>query len=674
MDAAGRTNNEHIVNHIYVHIDSHMPLFVSLRGYTECSDALYRRLLAIDRPEIEKAFTAEHIPDISALLPMGVTYNHTQMSNKREAKRKFPTLNDDNLAIVIEIIHMINKLLGHRCHIRAMHTLWDNSCETNRSMCEFVLKIIIASLLGVYSWSKKLGVNQRARVYELFARPVPYESLKKMFNEGNTTTLLYIAKEHFFEMASRLPGFLAGLPAYNWDVYRQYVVMIGNVIRENIENNMQAGLSDLDSMLTGVEERISDMHVEYRPHQHSNSLNYNMRALLNMFHDINFKNYPVDPDTVRPGFEYLAPDPNQQMSDDETGYRKETMRLCIRSFLLPWNRKQHVPMDWLVCFGLSVSSIRKLQSAVFGGPPRLESALLDLRRRDSEGYAIFYTFCLLVKSEMDYYECTGDFGMYTAHMKSLREFHGIQEGDIVPEVSGSVLVCNNCGDIKRPSFFQHKFKNKNNNNGKCMLLGDGTAVCARRPKIADWRIRYREEFDEAAPSKMTERITNPTAETVTRKFAKYVSRQIMLHRCNNQPLRLVNALGRVAVVDGIPHLACFSCLHVCPVEDLKYIGEHIICDSCNTSVAIHTVNEDSRCLYCNNKTISANRRSFLLYDDDAPIGQQTFKIMHICNLHHPLQWIYTYNIYKKSVVWQGIDQKWDTKNANGVWIAPLSNF
>lgn len=675
-------------NNIYAHIDSHMPLIMAVEYYhsahdnvrTEgrCIEALWTEALARARPNLQYAYTEYTVPDLSVLMPMSVMYNHEDVSNKRMTRRKFPDMNEHNVTVLMTIVNLLYKTVPHRCYNRESHKSIKNACNNNHSMVELVCKLVIASWLGVYRTSAtKMPLDVRVLVYKFFYRGVPFGEIMATFDQQNTTALMYMAKEYYSNIASGMPGFVSAMRIYyNWDMYTLYVARVSEIVRRKLIENIRAslapsgaGISALNDIFRGIDASIISMHEEYRQYQRTNSINYNLRDILKKCTNFNYNRYDYAKyeNTVKPGEEYLLPDPNEMIDKDKL----EIMRKMVSLF----PRNAMVPMDILVFFGVPVQTIAEMKSIVFGRMPDLQRLFMSLPR---EIYVIFFSFFRLSLDRDIYAEFPADAAMYYHHCHALINKYKISDHEQRPRVAGILQACDNCGDTKHASFYRRYVKNKHSDGkGDILMTGDGTSMCACFPQRPEWRDLYFAENNEHAPSLKHKKPVRWTPKTVNRKKTKSAAIKIMRNRCFRTKTRELCALGRICIYDNVTYVACMDDLRVAPLEHMRYLGEKIICRECYDArmteaeeAAASSATAQTLCEYCEVTTNEDARVSFFLHDDreDRPKDAPPLRTMYFCRSHGSLSWARSHGYTRRSQVMRGIIERWDTTTADGKYI------
>lgn len=523
---ADHNNNPLIINHVYAHIDAHMPLLCAIKSYDTyleetsaasgqlasrkyaCSTDVMLGLIEHAPVSIMWAYTEDRIPDTSKLVLLSIYYNDrtNTSSNKRVLQSKFPHLNDANITRIQNLVNLLYKGLPNRCNNRELWKFIRRCCVDSKvkqkhktsmasnqfgvsyaaadlDMVEFFFKLIIASVLGVYksSTNKMENIMSRQSIYSMFYNPVPLTQIKGIMAPQNKITLLYIMKEYIRCMAERSPGVLEGLKqVYEWKSYDTYITNIMRDIRSVIFHNMTNRAADivkLSDIFNNCDARVSSVHSDSRRSQHQNDVSYDTSLIYKELKDMNLKDYNENPeqDVSFIGIEYRRKSPHPIISD----LQLEVMNSIIKQF----SRDQWIPIVWLVCFGVSPVHILVLHRALFGKMTVLMKYMLTIKKTDPHGYAILWNFFRLAKAHNEHREYTADAFMYLQHARALNTYHDIGVNQPIPRVIGKVHVCPNCNDFKRPSFFRPLKRNKNGGGiGILRICLDGQIVCGRKVK------------------------------------------------------------------------------------------------------------------------------------------------------------------------------------------------
>jgi hypothetical protein len=535
-------NGQHrLVNHAYAHLDGHMPLLcaiksfqthlsahsVKAKGFVEpelaCSDKHMANLIEQAPIDIQWAFTEESIPDTSPLLLLSISYNNDTkgVSNKRIFQSKFPHLNNANIIRIHKLVNLIYKGLPNRCNNRQLWNFIQRCCvstkpkkklktailgaeaaefaadddipdvyEIDSDLVELFCKLIIASVLGIYAGSKEKmdDITCRQNMYNLLHAPVPTRQILGVMNRENSVTLLYITKEYLRAMTDRSPGVLEGLKrGYDWAIYDRHVDEITCLIRATVQTNMRERLhtmTSLNDIFEGADMRITTIHNVSRRSQLEKTVNYDVHAIIKCLKDMNLKAYVAknNDNGEFTGKEFMMENPHPVLSRDLT----DLMRKLIQTFPSHY----WVPLDWLVCFGVSWRHVKLVRAALFKKMTVLKRLLERINVEEPQSYAIFYTFFRLCKEHRDYREYYADAHMYMCHARALNSYHGVGANRPIPRVLGKLQVCPTCGDFKRPSFFRPLKRNKNGGGiGIMRICLDGRMVCGRKIKRASWRAK-----------------------------------------------------------------------------------------------------------------------------------------------------------------------------------------
>jgi hypothetical protein len=454
-----------------------------------------------------------------------------------------------------------------------------------------------------------------------------------------------------------------------------------------------------------------------------------LRKMIKICEDINFSSYRESPSDAIPGKEYLMPNPNPLLAED----RMDVMRKCLGP-----NASVMDEAFWLVCFGVPIPDIVRMHQMVRLNSSAVRTYLFDLYTNHREVYATLFTYFQLLDENALFYEVDGDLYMWMRHTQAAASHYHLQEGEEIPPVVGRVLACDNCRDIKHASFYFRLVKAQINGSGK--ILTTATCLyCAKEPKAANWQDQYVIDHHERAlgasmtlcgPSKFmigapvingenlggedgVEEATPEVSTVYRRKFGKFISTQIKLHKCADKELRVLTILGRFTVYDGIVYTGCYNCLRFSALEDLIYYGADILCEDCvqeklnelarasaAASVAVPKAIKPSgsetalvakskpkqariTCAYCSKDITSVykkmmeseskdaaamggNVKSFFLLVDT--IAKPEFRTVYFCASHNNLRWVTQYSVPFLSVVMRGIRNKWGMRNADGTVI------
>lgn len=603
-----------------------------------CSGKNMEHFYSVGRPSLEYAYTVETIPDVTQLLPLALSFNNAPMSNKRAARSKIPHLTAANIDIVLRLTNILFKLFPHRCNNRECYTQFLNACLNDSSMREFTIKIIVATLLGVYKESlTKMPVVHRIETYRLFYKPVSMHMLVAALMQHNKATLLYIGKEYFREMVQRVPGFLACLKdIYAWEISDSCTFSIAETIRRRAFARMDEGirpLTGLSDLFEGTDAIIQPQHELTRPAQTEKTVGCNVETVVAFMRDINYRTYRPGAELIFAGKEYLAPDPRPTIPKKQM----DAMRAVINTF----PAESPIPFDWLVYFGVPADDIRAMKDAVFNKDPVLKRTL---RMLSPASYAIFYAFFCLRKEQLDYRVIPGDTYMYAMHINAIHDLFGIGVGAPISKVIGSVEVCPVCHDIKCASFQRKNAKHKNSRHGVAMLASDGTTVCAKVPKKADWQEVIRQKNMTAEEHLIALGDQNALMHSNNprrRKMAKRVVTQKDLQLCNQTPTITLNALGRMVIYRNTLYINCYKCVNFIKMESAIIVGRDKLCEVC-AHKAVTVVAKSQECDIPNCKRVvprTGNVTRIHAYDDISEPGKRDYCVLALCSYHSGSDWL-----------------------------------
>lgn len=656
----------------YAHIDAHMRLLCMLAQSSLdliddtndvldlrqplCSDHNLAVLLAAAPPTIDDAFIEEKMPDLSSLIPLGVIYNNTPTSNKRFAQIKFPGVSPGDLTVILLLMNLLFKTLPHRCNNRDFYDVFKRNIHADPNLQTLMLKIILASLLGIYSKSSAtMPTNLRVGMYRFFYRQVPQHQLVGTLDEndkpnhdgvlcpGNTVTLLYMGKEYCRYLVEQNPGMLKALTEiFNWPAYDSFLTTIITKVRTLAWENMSSTVAPIRTfrdIFRGIDPQVQPIHEKYRVTQRQNNVNYNIYTIVAALHDINYLRYSTDGDIILAGKEHLLPDPAPHIPDDHYQLMKE--------IIATYPKDSHVAMDWLFAFGVTFDQIRCMKIAVFAKGPDLYRALTSL----PEGaYAIFFNFFRAYLEHLEYQTYPCDTRMYYAHMRAVHECHGVPPGGRIPIVAGTIQMCPNCGQLMGPSFSDTRRKARTNkNSGAIACTGDGVTVCAKTRKAPEWREvdRQKAEMENMTTDQSVTalRLLDQTDKTVSRKQAKGIAQQHILSRCRSTPTKTLCVLGQVVMFSRCTFVGCFSCVSWLRLEDAVFVGADILCQPC-AARCCPPVKFTAQCHVATcNKRIRTREElvTVWVYDDDEDKqgANACFRFMNFCAYHGNFRWIRT---------------------------------
>jgi hypothetical protein len=685
------------------------------------------------------------MPDCTILKSMTVVYDNGMVSNKREIRRKFRFLDDQNMDLMTTLIKICFKLTGpKKITPKEYCKLVTRACAIDQCVCEFIIKMLMIHLVSHTALpsphargpgamaailfapaflapgrSAKAVIKSRTDKYNLFNEPVLRGEFLDELNLENAPLILGLMREayRFTTRPRPIPSSTALAPLLEDTHDRTFYARIVDDISDDESEHSDSSESDDDS--EGDEDKPPA------------GVGGGRRALSKMIETcegINYSSYRESPSDAVPGREYMMPDPNPLLGSDKL----DIMRKC-----LPPQASVLDEAFWLVCFGVPVPDIVCMHRMVRLSSSAVKTYLFDLYNHHREVYAALFTYFLLLDENALHYEVDGDLDMWVKHTQAAASHYHLRDGDEIPIVVGRVLACDNCRDVKHPSFYFRKVKAQINGTGKILTTATGL-YCAKEPKAGTWQDQYIIDHKERAPGAMMT-ICGPSKFMIgaprpagfepslvhRRKFGKFISTQIKLHKCADTQLRILTILGRFTVYDGIVYTGCYGCLRFSPLEDLIYYGEDVLCEDCVqerldelAKLSIHPTASHKTikakpaaegnelvpvaqappasemvltktkpktpritCAYCNkditamhkkmnetsNNTQAAAVRSFFLFVDN--VVKPEFRMVHFCGSHNNMRWVKQYNVPFLSVVLRGIKHKWGMRNPDGTMVA-----
>ena len=529
--AVTKLNNSYRAERIaFAHLDAFMPLINSLTE-NSCKNSNFLKLMQRYPISLEWSMTEECVPDISPLITLSVVSHkmHGPTNDKKVVESKMRVLNKAEIELVNILIKIIYKGMPNRCHNRDLWNFMraavgfdtkkrprknaaanppktkhpnESASESNMCMMLFFFSIIIASLLGVYEFSrdKMSNVWTRAKIYRLMTiirdlqmnEEVELKKQMKMICEGlfvneNKLVLLSIFREYVSFLVEKTPGISdAFKKVYNWKDHIYHVTTMSRIIRKDAAayiatiNNPFFGLYGMGwfaRVLYGIDHKLPNLYESSRNCQKEKTLNYNINAIVKLCENMNLMKYHNSNKHAKLGKEFELENPHPQLDKDVA----QTMSDVISTF----SKNMWIPMDWLICFGVPKKDLIYLKTAVFQKSTQLMAYLSSMYTKRQNVYKVVYNFFKLSQKHKEYKEYNAPARMYMAHCVALNHYHEINGH--IPPVLGKMQICPKCGDIKKPSFFRALKKNKNGGGLAIVRVClDGRMVCGRKPKNASW--------------------------------------------------------------------------------------------------------------------------------------------------------------------------------------------
>lgn len=574
-------------------------------------------------------FTDAHVPDVSTLIPLVVT-NHCDAVS---VSRRFQGIGKTGVADLVRVGTVLYKLMPLRCNTREYFNVLAKACSDSDTLCEFVAKIIFASILGVYERAnRKASLHVRVAVYRMIQTGISRAALIDFVSDDKITSPTSAFREYFYYACERLPGIVSGFPECGW---QDQVARAYSLCDETIR---LSGASVLSFIGLGTGAPYSDTkHDEYRKWQISVTVNYSVSRIVEEFVDVNYHCYPYAACAAGPGNEVDIPDPRPFLPPPQ--YALLAARVAGLSSRRPDFR-------WLTEFGAAKSAVDNVYLAV------TEQKLPDLRRHiaalytaDIRSYSVLFTFFWLMQRALVYEEYPCDAHMIAAQTAAIDRHYRLKAGDPRPAMACLLLVCDNCHDVKHQSFYPKSSKTHSHGYERVITSGDGDVYCARAPKRADWQDvdHFATGAWPSATSLSRQRASARTAVAAdnSRKFAKHVGNQHVLSHCSDAPLRRIDAFGRIVVYNGVSYIACYGCAKVIPVALSLAKGVDLLCAACAESSTVETTKQADACFFCGISRRGINQYRFYLYEDFSAFGAPSFQLKEIaiCTSHGYLGWI-----------------------------------
>lgn len=734
------SSSSEIVNALYAHIDAHMRLLCVLhhktRKSTVCDDAVYAAALQEAPVDIRGALTAETMPDISPLIVIALkNYGKgAKLLNNLIIDKLKNVAGGDDISL-LTLLFIVNKYIAptfFTCS-RQHHTIVLDACKSSPELFDFVCKMVTASVLGLYPGAPhKAHLELRKRYYLLLHQPnARLQQLIDPADEDVCLLLTYMCKEYMVETVhTLLPGMRAVLETVaEWTASVSYQRQIMDRAREVLHSSLQqqqwAETPSNGQLLCEAAHQILLLHSEYVAQKIEPTFDYDINIVMTKLWNLNYTRYHVttaaeiDFNKVVTNIEPWLPNPNPTVSP--------TLEMAMSEFIECLPRDAHVPIEWLVLLGLDSAKLHRVRCALFERPAdfvnsmQLHPSAYGSRRNNSgsnpapdgltlDEYAILYTFFALVHRRGLTVERASDVLMYFHNINSALFMYNVKEDESIPVTTGTILVCDNCGDIKNQSNYSPRVRNKNRRGiGKVMLDIDCNVLCARRINKTNWRLEIMNESRPPAAHKNdasddepelgcsdddnNNNIGNDAALRIDffnadtklktyRKMAKTIATYKIVHDCKSTILRKLCVLGRPVVYNNITYICCFKCVRVIQLSSALTIDYRLMCKDCHEELHETDVEKTHRCEYCLQPVNPESNRALLLFDDCPDNDQVTvvdntlienavkcaytqknvFKTVYFCTSHGTLEWVNTYNVVRLTTVIFGLSKGWDTIN------------
>lgn len=627
---------------------------------------------------IQTVLSHHTLPDTTPFLPMVFTYNNekTGISNPRMMRSKFRSFDDFNISVAVFIIHIMYKCIPERCYSRCHESGLVEACKESPHLFDFVAKIMLASVLGIYKTARvKASTKTRRFVLPLIQGGLEMETWLREICSTNGEMLLLFTKEYFYEMIERCHGIkLFFAYQYDWETLRKRQIALCDIIRAQINDNFEKRVpspNDYGILFENVKARLAtEKHADDIPKQRvvdiqvKNPIDY----INNLFLEFSLTHYEVDDSKIRSGFEYELPDPlpRGQIPIKTRALMKKFMQ-DLRSLYVEKHGVRSInimPMQWLAIFDVRVDRLISFRKLMYLRTTKLRDELPLLTTYE---FALLYTF-FAIHAEMDiYFEYPLDAYKYARHIDAAVSIMKLNEGDRFPEKTlGQTYACDNCKGIKNQALHQTKRSNSKIHGQPVttVKLDDYARVlCGNRPSKAQWKHTHYEKYGyfPSGPSK-TINETQHDRNGKMRKKTKKIMLQHTAQRCTLYQARILNAFGRDIVYNNIAYFMCYGCTKLTPYECVNVYGIDLVCDDCIRYCEMATKCESETCEYCGITTHTKQldrRYAFYLFDDMEPVlEKQKWRMMYFCKEHGQMAWMKQHRFTTKSIAMTGLRNKW----------------
>lgn len=658
IKVAREENERQVENDLYIFLDAHL-----------------------NNSGLQSVFSLQSLPDGTEFLPLVLTYNESEISNTRLAKKTFKFMDDFNIDLVVSINHLLYKAIPERCYSRKHEKGMFLACKKSPHLFDFVSKIVLASALGVYESAEvKANIETRKRILSLFRNGIVWTSLLDELCAKNSQQLLYMVKEYFYEMVQRNHGLhRVFCMQYDWPTLREQQMVMCDAIREQINNNNNNNNdSGVGFLFNGIQAALDRERERFVPSKsappHTTDIKNNLDEILEICNKFNLTHYNIDYDNLRNGEEFSLKDPiPRDIVPKKLRELMEDVLYALKDYI--WKtRKTHkvtiLPIQWLVAMGIPSEKLLGIRSKMYLKTTKLRDEFEKLTEYE---YAVVYTFFKIHHEMTIYFEYPSNAYTYYMHIMAAKNMLDLKDGCEFPsETSGTTLACDNCLELKNQVLYRKNVtKQLGRGAGDVMYDDFGRILCARRPYKNEWRETYKETHGKypEGPPRNAKNIRS-TASSEIRKITKRIATQHTLHRCQYQRARAVCGFGHDFTYDNVDYFACYGCLKVVSFEERYMFGSDNVCYDCMKKCGAYQKKNQELCEYCNAATALKpldKRYSFYLYDDTVELCKQGYRQMFFCKSHGTMSWLVDHEdeFKMKSVAMLGLKNHWGSKNFKG---------
>ena len=437
------------------------------------------------------------------------------------------------------IAHILHKAWPMRCSVRNFSDIVSMYILESDEVYLFLLQILHASMIGVYSSNVKANMQLRLLMYRHYVHsPITREHLSQWVKNNNHLLLFIAIKEYMVFAIQTTPGISRVLcDVYNWRAFISDVTKQGNAVRTALNKHVGCPVKMFQAALQALstsrcfkcpaalsnhskvaEQLITVVRQCYLPHE--DIYKYPLRTLI--YRKIEpLVRQNVSFLTIATAFgidEKLATFLNDAIhsgADNNSlkALKKHHMTDIVKSVVV--HELMHA---WLLCFQLQTTDL----------PAHITRMQRECTVKPVKHFVCICTCCRQLREFVVDQKTAGGNAWARGHQK--------------------VLFDDNTGDI----------------------------FCGRRVEKSSTL--------KCAPAKSS-------SATISRSFWK--SQQT--HMCGYSPLLRIKLLGKMLFLFGKMYVLCPSCMCVMQVRESQYFGDCMRCTHCTYK---HNIPADSLCFHC----------------------------------------------------------------------------
>jgi len=605
---------------------------------------------------------------------------------------------------LIKLIGVFAKGLPSPCKGRSVTTIlpdtWDSE-TTSSPVFDTIIRVIMASLLGVYEHADRVCFQVRRRVYKWFAMSMPDKETVSRWIKMNKHLIIYIMRENIFKQIEGLPAVNDYMnDNYYWyymtkntheamNCVRQHVNKTILTYTQNYPINNQWDIPDYQKFLT-ESCYFADIHLEkylnvsaaeqWKP---GTSWFAGLDVVLAGFNksNLDYCHRPLEMsflDSVVASIKDIDDahyNDNDYMLDENDSFTPDHEVMMKRLILEGFRTDEPLSYEWLVpYFKVSVVSVLKLLEAEKlyvreTSRSKVSTTLKKMALKNYRDYYILKTFFLTLKKKYSFMLYDLPYHIMKQQIEAFHEMYGTVNGEMLHQSAGVYYMCPNCGELKAkvvPSNQPHRSAKER----ECTLSFERVSI-----DMVTRKLYCSKPASKSTPKKRTV-TTDVVSEAMeldidkkkeTKKQSKENRRKTIMELCPKTELIKVNMIGKLAYTEK------WGCIFLCPkCRCLTTFGRSAYTDShgelscgCarNLEATDNALNDKKKCGVCDKPSDIVV--SHMVYDDVSNPDKPEIRIVPFCSAHD-MSWIRKWKTIKKlSEVRSAVKQHWTSVEIDG---------